>query len=424
LVRFSGVSVSKSDLLLMGAAFVAYTGMYAVRKSFLAAQFLEFTAINGFHFKTLLIISQVIGYMLSKFIGIKVVAELSPQRRFSTLLGLVGIALISLLAFAYVPFPLKPFMMLLNGLPLGMVFGLVLVYLEGRKNTELLVAGLSATFIFSTGLVKSTGIWLMQNFQVGELLMPFVTGLVYFPVFVLACYTLSKTEPPSVKDRELRTERKPMSGKERTAFLEQHGMAFLILALIYVILTVVRDFRDNFIVEFWQELGKSGQPELLTFTEVPVAVLVLVICSLGILVLQNEKAFLIGMVLTGISGILMLLTTWMFTLGYLEPVLWMILSGFAVYLPYILFHCLIFERFLAVLRFTGTVGFLFYVADAFGYLGSVSIMIIKETWVMGLSWVNFFTELNSIAGVIIVMLAVFSIGLTLRKLKSFKPSLP
>ncbi len=407
-MRFSAASISRTDTLLMGAAFVAYTGMYAVRKSFLAAQFEEFTALNGFHFKTLLIISQVIGYMLSKFIGIKVVAELSPHKRFATLLWLVGFALISLLAFALVPMPLKPFMMLINGLPLGMVFGLVLVFLEGRKNTELLVAGLSATFIFATGLVKSTGVWLMQQFQVGELMMPFVTGLIYFPVFALACFVLSRAEPPSETDKVLRTERKPMSGSERSTFLKKHGMAFLMLVLIYVILTVVRDFRDNFMVEFWQELGKSGQPELLTLTEVPIAVLVLFICSLGILVLQNEKAFLMGMILIGLSGVLMLLTTWMFSLGVLEPVFWMVLSGFAIYLPYILFHCLIFERFLAVLRFTGTVGFLFYVADAFGYLASVSILITKETFVIGHSWVSFFSGLNAIAGVIILLHRTYS----------------
>ncbi|WP_339922572.1 DUF5690 family protein [uncultured Cyclobacterium sp.] len=401
---FNRVSITKTDVLLVCTAFMAYTGMYAVRKSFLAGQYEDMELLNGFHFKTLLIISQVLGYMLSKFIGIKLVPEIPVYKRFGAIVGLVGFGLLMLLAFAYVPLPFKPLAMFLNGLPLGMIFGLVLVYLEGRKNSELLVAGLSATFIFSTGLIKSTGIWLMQNFYVGELMMPFVTGLIFFPILVLAAYGLSKSNGPTVIDKELRTERLPMDKKARIDFMKKHGLVFLGLVLIYVVLTVVRDFRDNFIVEFWAEFNLSGKPELITLTEVPIALLVLVICSLGILILDNKKAFLLGIFATIVSAVLMILTTFLFTQGSIDPVFWMISSGFSVYLPYILFHCLLFERLMAFLKYKGTVGFLFYVADALGYLASVGILIYKEFLYTSSSWVEFFTWLNLGSGALIVLL--------------------
>ena len=41
-----------------------------------------------------------------------------------------------------------------------MVFGLVLGFLEGRQTTELLAAGLCASFILADGIMKSVG----QNF--------------------------------------------------------------------------------------------------------------------------------------------------------------------------------------------------------------------------------------------------------------------
>ena len=54
---------------------------------------------------------------------------------------------VALLLFALVPAPYNFGCLFLNGLPLGMVFGLVLSFLEGRRLTEALAAGLCASFI-------------------------------------------------------------------------------------------------------------------------------------------------------------------------------------------------------------------------------------------------------------------------------------
>ena len=108
-------------------------------------------------FKLLLIASQVAGYTLSKFLGIKFVSEMPASRRAVTILLLIGWAELALLLFALAPMPVKPLMLFLNGLPLGMVFGLVLAFLEGRRATEALTAGLCASFIVASGVVKSVG---------------------------------------------------------------------------------------------------------------------------------------------------------------------------------------------------------------------------------------------------------------------------
>ena len=69
------------------AAFCTYACMYAFRKPFTAASFEGFE-YWGVELKTLLIISQVFGYTLSKFMGIKVVSEMTPGRRAKTILML------------------------------------------------------------------------------------------------------------------------------------------------------------------------------------------------------------------------------------------------------------------------------------------------------------------------------------------------
>ena len=73
----------------MLAAFGTYFCMYAFRKPFTAAQFTDVT-VYGLTFKSVLVTSQVIGYSISKFIGIKVISEMKASRRAQTLLGLIG----------------------------------------------------------------------------------------------------------------------------------------------------------------------------------------------------------------------------------------------------------------------------------------------------------------------------------------------
>lgn len=404
-----------STFWLMAGAFLTYTGMYAVRKSFLAAQY-EDMLWNGFEFKTILVISQVIGYMLSKFIGIKVISELSEKRRSTFLVSLVSFGLLMLLLFYVLPVGLKPIALFLNGVPLGMVFGVVFSFLEGRRNTELLAAALSATFIFSTGFVKTTGLWMMQHFGVDEFQMPFLTGALFFPVFLVAIWMMKLAGGPDHLDISERTVRKPMSAKERMKFLRDFGVGFGLLVIIYILLTIIRDFRDNFMVDFWAELNYLGKPEVITLTEIPVAITVLVICALGIFIRDNYKALSVGFGLILLGAVLILLPTLLFQANAISPVLWMILTGIGVYLPYILYHCVIFERLIAWLRITGNVGFLFYVADSMGYMGSVIVMVSKEFFGIQKQWVSFFINLNICTSILIIFLTIIAfVGLNYSK---------
>jgi hypothetical protein len=106
------------------AAFSAYSCMYAFRKPFAAGHFtgLEFM---GFDYKTVIIIAQVLGYMLSKFIGIKVISEISWAKRPVLMVLFIGIAELALVLFALVSPPYNILFLFVNGLPLGMVWGIV-----------------------------------------------------------------------------------------------------------------------------------------------------------------------------------------------------------------------------------------------------------------------------------------------------------
>ena len=72
----------------MLAAFGTYFCMYGFRKPFTAATYGDET-IAGVGLKTVLVTAQVLGYSISKFIGIKVISEMPPGSRAKTLIGLV-----------------------------------------------------------------------------------------------------------------------------------------------------------------------------------------------------------------------------------------------------------------------------------------------------------------------------------------------
>lgn len=402
-------SKKMSTFAIVISVFICYTGMYAVRKSFLAGQYLTLAFGYGLDAKTVLVISQVLGYMVSKFIGIKIISEMPKSKRAKWLISFISFGLLMLGLFAIVPGKWKILALFLNGLPLGMVFGIVFSYIEGRKNTEMLAAALSATFIFSTGLVKTVGLVLMQDFNANEYTMPFYTGLLFFPLFLLSVWILNRNTDPDENDIKARSERVPMYSKDRKDFIRDNGVVYFSLVAIYVLLTVVRDFRDNFMVEFWTEKGYSGSPQIVTLTEIPVALIVLGIAAAGILIRNNKKAFSAGMWLTAGGAIVIIFFTLLFKAGMISPVIWMITTGIGVYLPYILFHCLVFERLVAVMKFKGNVGFLFYIADAMGYLGSVVVLLLKEVIGFKQTWSHFFIWLNLESAALLLLLAMVSL---------------
>lgn len=389
------------------AAFITYLSMYAFRKPFTAATF-DGLSIWGIDYKILLIISQLVGYTLSKYLGIKIISELDHKSRTKTLIVLMSTALLFLLLFALIPFPYNFPFMFLNGLPLGMIWGVVFSYIEGRRFTELLGAVMASSFILSSGLVKASGRIAIELFHVSEMWMPFVVGLAFVPLLLTGIYMLHQLPPPDGKDVALRTERVPMNYLQRKKFFLQFAPGIILSVLIFAGLTIFRDLRDNFAVEFWTGLGFKNTPQLLLLSEVPIAVIVLVIISLMILIRNNRLAFFSTFGIIFLSGILLFSTTILFRSGKLDPVVWMVTAGFAMYLPYLMYHTVFFERWIAHFRIKSNIGFLMYVSDAAGYLGSTSVLLFKNFTNSTISWVNFLMISALSLAVLMIIVSIFA----------------
>jgi hypothetical protein len=373
------------------AGFCAYFSMYAFRKPFSAA---TFDAVPGWHFaldyKIALVLAQVAGYAISKLIGVKVISELSPARRGAAILLLIGAAWLALIGFAVIPAPWNVAMLFLNGLPLGMIWGLVFGYMEGRRVSEVLGAILCASFILSSGVVKSVGSWLIETVHVDRFWMPAATGALFFPLLFVSVWVLGQLPPPNAEDEAQRVKRAPMDGAERGAFLAAYLPGIVLLTASYVLLTAFRDFRDNFAAEIWTALGYGKESSVFSQSELPVAVISLTALAAIMAVRDNLRALMVIHAVVVAGFVLLGLCTVGFQAHLISPLVFMILSGAGLYLAYVHFNAMLFDRLIAFSGRIATAGFLIYVADASGYLGSAALLVWRNFGESKMDWLQFF----------------------------------
>ncbi len=399
--RLETASPAAFTLWAMGAAFATYFCMYGLRKPFAAAEYPG--TVGGVEYKTLFIIMQVFGYAASKFIGIKVVSELPGNKRAYALLATLGIAELALVLFAIIPAPYNALALVLNGLPLGMIWGLVFGFLEGRRTSDMLGAGLCGAFIVASGVTKASGLFLLGA-GVPLYWMPAATGALFLGPMVFFVWMLAQIPPPSAQDEAERTKRAPMNSEQRWSFFMASAPGLVALVLAYIALSAYRDFRDNFATEIWAELGYAESPEVLAAAEVPVAVGALVAVALIVLVKDNRIALLVIHGAMALGAVLVAVTTGLMQAGLLDPAAWMICVGLGLYIGYVPFNCILFDRLIAALGSVATAGFLIYVADSFGYLGSVGLMLYKDFGQADLNFLEFFIGFSWVTAALSVVL--------------------
>ena len=400
-------------------SFTVYACMYGFRKPYTAASFDAF-GIGPVHYKVVLVIAQTLGYMCSKFYGIRFIAGMDPSRRAGFIVKLVLTAWVSLLLFGLVPAPYNFVFMFINGLPLGMVWGLVFGFVEGRRTTELMGAVLATSFVFASGLAKTVGKSLLLYGGVSEFWMPFAAGAVFIGPLLLSTWLLNQTPPPTAADVAMRTIRLPMGKEQRRAFLRTFGLALIPVVAAYAILTVMRDFTEDFANELWSETGFKNSADVFAGTSTVVSLIVLAVVGGFFLIRNNYRAFLLNNVIIIGGFALAAGATVCYHLQLISPVAWIITASAGLYLGYVPYNCFYFERMLATYKIPGNVGFLIYIADAFGYLGTVAVLLVKEFVKIKYTWVDFFTGMfyfSAGAGMVFVLWSALLFARIYRKQK-------
>ena len=147
----------------------------------------------------------------------------------------------------------------------------------------------------------------------------------------------------------------------------------------------------------------------------------MVLIKNNFLALKTAHYFIaVGFILAGISTLL-------FKNNIISPVWWMTTVGLGLYMVYIPFNAVFFDRLISTFKYASNVGFLIYIADSFGYVGSIGVLVSKEILKVKLNWVTFFSNSVIILSVIGVLLTLFSLYYFAKKYKmlsvglDFKP---
>lgn len=320
---------------------------------------------------------------------------------------------------------------------------MVVWYLEGRRTSELLLAGLSLSFIIASGVVKDFGLALMDGTvaawwgrvplvgaaiggwigKVTEGWMPAITGFHFLPLFIASVWVLTQLPRPNAADIAARVEREPMKGAERLAFVKQFAFGLTFLIVAYFFLTAYRDFRDNFQVEIIEGLGyrHADNKALITKTETLVALGVMGVLALLNLVKDNRRGLFCAFGVMTVGVLLLGVSTALLQMKLISGFWWMTLTGLGVYLAYVPYGSVLFDRLIASTRVVGTAVFAIYLADAIGYTGSVGVQLYKDLGAGSMSRFAFFQGftwfMSALGAVCLVASAVYFARRTRRPVK-------
>lgn len=390
-----------SDFLFIlwagGAALLSYSLVYALRKPYTAAGFDGLEAF-GMDYKVVVTIAQILGYVLSKFIGIKLISELKRENRMKFILISIILAEASLILFGLLPAPYNIGAMFLNGLSLGCMWGIIFSFIEGRRMTDILASLLGVSMVISSGTAKSAGLYVMDTLNISEFWMPALIGGVALPLLALLGYALNRLPQPTAEDIAMKSKRETLNGKQRWELFKNFMPFLTLLFIANVVLTILRDIKEDFLVK----IIDISQYSSWMFAQVDsvVTLIILIIFGLMVFVRSNLKALSILLGLIIASMVVMAVVSFGYEQLQLNAIAWLFIQSLCLYLAFLTFQTIFFDRFIACFKIRGNVGFFIAMNDFLGYTGTVIVLAVKEFFSPDINWTAFYNLMAGYVGII------------------------
>jgi hypothetical protein len=318
--------------------------------------------------------------------------------------------------FAILPAEWKVAAILLNGFPLGMIWGLMVRYLEGRRASDILLAGLACSFIVASGVFKDVGQAVMAGDAIpvlglsfpnplpalDQFWMPAATGLLFTAPFLFTLWLLDQMPEQSPSDIAERTLRTPMDGPRRRQFLMSYLPGIALLVAAYALLTAFRDYRDFYLVDVLKQLGYTYADNKAGITRMEMGVALSVLAMMGLLYLikNNQRALLAALSVIVIGFIMIGVATLLHATGQISGYRWALLIGLGSYMAYVPYNSVLFDRLMASTGFVGTAVFAIYVADSAGYTCSISTQLAKDLLAPTTSRTEFLQMLSTFVSIV------------------------
>lgn len=389
-----------------GTALLTYSLIYTLRKPFTAALYSDLE-LWGIDYKVMVTTIQIVGYLIAKFFGIKIISELKRADRFKFFAVSVVMAELSLVAFGMLPVPYNALAMFFNGLSLGCMWGVIFSFIEGRRVTDLLASLLGVSMVFSSGVAKSMGLYVMNELNIDQFWMPAFIGAIALPLLFLMAYSLIKLPHPDHEDIKHKSERSAIDATERKKIFRRYtAILTLILAANFVIV-MLRDIKEDFLVNIIDMQGQSSW--MFAQVDTIITLIILGLFAVMTFVRKNIAVLVVMLILVVLSMGVMSYISFNYQVLDLSPMVWLFAQSLPLYIAYLTFQTIFFDRFIACFRIKGNVGYFIALIDFVGYAGTVFILFMKEAFSVDVNWFEMYNQMSALVGSISVV--VFSAAL-------------
>lgn len=389
-----------------GTALLTYSLIYTLRKPFTAALYQDLELL-GIDYKVAVTTIQILGYLIAKFFGIKIISELKRENRFKFFVCSVVLAELSLIAFGLIPAPYNAFAMFFNGLSLGCMWGVIFSFIEGRRFTDMLASMLGVSMVFSSGLAKSLGLYIMNEIGVGQFWMPALIGVFAMPLLVVMAYSLIRLPNPDEEDIIRKSERKAMTRDDRRTIFRRYALMITLILIANFVVVMLRDIKEDFLVNI---LDMSGQSSWM-FAKVDTIITIIILGLFAVATFVRKNiAVLIAMLSTVIaSSVVMSYISFNYQSLELSPMVWLFAQSLPLYITYLTFQTVFFDRFIACFRVKANVGYFIALIDFVGYTGTVTLLFVKEWMNVEMNWFELYNHMSAFVGIVSVV--TFSVAL-------------
>lgn len=430
----AGVQIDGTVVRLVLAASLGYVGSYAWRSPWIGvipADYAE-RKVLSIDFQTFTSLCYCIGFALGKPIGISLFSSKWGASNKTKLI--IGLQILSgtLCSLGLILFDAEAGLLIrssalaaitsagLASVASSTIYGGYTMYLEGRRSTALLLAFLNFSYVFAGGMWRWVGAALIDS-SVPARYMPAAMCAIGMPVSCVAVCFLGSTPPPLAHERELKGRRGAMSFEARIRFLWTSLFGISIMFIQHSALATMRSFRDSYfreLVTHGTQLNSSAivpSPSPLPSSFVPVVprpspsppasgspstspvsyllldlpgglAMFFIMIYLGSKksIVLNPRSALLSFFAAQACGVAILLVgTAGYGLGLISEVPWQVLCGLGIYASYGTMGAPTFDALFAVTRAEGTSSFLIFAADGVGYVGTISVLLLKDFGVKG-----------------------------------------
>ena len=260
----------------------------------------------------------------------------------------------------------------------------------------MLASLLGVSIVFSAGFAKSIGLIAMQQFNLSPFWMPAAIGGIALPCLLGMGYLLQMLPQPTEEDIRLRSKRIALDHQGRKTLFLQFAPILSLIFFGNFLLVVLRDVKEDFLVE----IIDMSQHSSWLFTRIDSIITISLLVLFGMFTWQrNNIKALMYMILLVVAGCLTM--TWVsynYRSMQLTATTWLFIQSSSLYIAYLTFQTIFFDRFIACFRVKGNVGFFISIIDFVGYAGTVSVLCFKELVGTDIQWFDFYNQLAFVVG--------------------------